>query len=260
MSGTTQMEINREKFERSIHACVANGRKLLEDAKWSCEPSSTGVALAMLAQEEAAKAFVLALVRDGVVPWTEEVRRSLSVHNCKHLVTIVLEWLAAASERRVAELPSPTNNADGSRIPADVAVAMNIYRHEMIERIAKRFPERYSDWRGLARKVADGHREQKKQAALYVGIREDGDVESVPTAIEFDDEVARAEALLDCAAYSHSFAHSEYTAFAEVFKAMFKDLTLGPADLALLEEEIPSDFPGVRFVRRTITVAEVTRD
>jgi hypothetical protein len=39
--------------------------------------SSTGLALAMVAQEKAAKAFVLALVRDEVIPWTDEVRRSL---------------------------------------------------------------------------------------------------------------------------------------------------------------------------------------
>lgn len=254
------MQVDPEKLERSIRACVANGRRLLEDAKWSHEQSATGVVLAMLAQEEAAKAFVLALVRDEVVPWTDEVRRSLTVHNCKHLVTIVLEWLAAASERKLAESSSSSQSAQESRLPADVAVAMNIYRHEMIERIAKRHPERFSDWRGQARKVADGQREHKKQTALYVGIREDGDVESVPTTDGFDDEIKRAEVLLECAAYGHAFARSEYTAFADVFKAMFSDLTLTANELALLEEEVPSDYPGVRFVRRTITVADVLLD
>jgi hypothetical protein len=52
--------------------------------------TSTGVALAVLAQQECAKAFVPALVRDGILPCTGDVRRSLSVHECKHLVTVIM--------------------------------------------------------------------------------------------------------------------------------------------------------------------------
>ena len=253
------MALGSEKFERSIRACLANGRRLLEDAEWSANQSSTGLALALLAQEESAKAFVLALVRDEIVPWTDEVRRSLSVHECKHLVTIVMEWLWTVSERRLNELPArPTSTEGSGHLPPDVATAMNIYRHEMIERIGRRYAERYSDWRGRARKVADGQRDRKKQAALYVGIREDGDVESLPTSQDgFDEEIARAKALLDFAAHGYLFARSEYESFAETFKAMFRDLVSGPEERAASEEEMPSGIPGVRFVRRTITVANV---
>jgi len=80
------MVSDADKFQRSIHACIENSKKLLEDAEWAINQPSTGLALAMLAQEECAKAFVLALVRDEILPWTEEVRRSLSVHECKNLV------------------------------------------------------------------------------------------------------------------------------------------------------------------------------
>jgi hypothetical protein len=38
--------------------------------------AGTGMALALLAQEKFAKAFVLALLRNGILPWTEEVRRA----------------------------------------------------------------------------------------------------------------------------------------------------------------------------------------
>ena len=67
------MIVDARKFQRSIDACLEHIRGLLEDAEWSMHRSSTGLALALLAQEECAKVFVLALVRDDVLPWTEEV-------------------------------------------------------------------------------------------------------------------------------------------------------------------------------------------
>jgi hypothetical protein len=50
---------------------------------------------------------VLALVRDNILPWTEDLRRSLSVHECKHLVMICMEWLSEVNERRENELFRP---------------------------------------------------------------------------------------------------------------------------------------------------------
>ena len=66
-------------------------------------------------------------------------------------------------------------------LPPDVATAMNIYRHELIERIGKRHPERYTDWKGRARKLADGQRDRRKQAALYVRVGDDGSLSSEPS-------------------------------------------------------------------------------
>src|SRR5215467_16118380 len=91
------MDPKSEKFQRSITECIENSRRLLEDAEWSVNRASTGLALAVLAQEEAAKAFILTLVRDDIVPWTEEVYRSLSVHEAKHLVSVIMEWLFRVS-------------------------------------------------------------------------------------------------------------------------------------------------------------------
>ena len=105
------MPTETERFQRSNTACIENAKRLLEDAEWSLNQGSTGLALALLAQEEAAKAFVLTLVRDGVLPWTQDVRRSLYVHEGKHLVCVVMEWLSAAGEQRrirgVKALTSP---------------------------------------------------------------------------------------------------------------------------------------------------------
>ena len=220
---------------------MENGERLLEEAEWAMHRTSTGVALAMLAQEECAEAFVLAFVRDGILPWTDDVRRSLSVHECKDLVTVIMEWLLTVNERRFNEIGDRTPATDApEHLPPDVATAMNIYRHELIERIGRRYPERYGEWSGRARKLADGQRDRRKQAALYVRIGEDGSLASESSASQqaFDEELVRTKALLEFArdANHHClFASREYEMFTGIFGAMFQDL--GPNGVSPEPEE-----------------------
>ena len=49
--------------------------------------NSTALALAVLAQEEFSKAFILQLVKEGALPWISEMRQSIRRHHCKHLPT-----------------------------------------------------------------------------------------------------------------------------------------------------------------------------
>ncbi len=257
------MATDIDKLQRSILACLKNGKRLIEDAEWSTNQASTGLALALLAQEECAKAFVLELVRDDILPWTEEVHRSLSVHKCKNLVIMIMEWLSTVNELRLSEILAQTTRSENAQhLPTDVATAMNIYRHEMIERIGRRSPKRYSDWHGTARNVAEGHRDRKKQKALYVGIRKDGDVASQPPmSLEaFEEELTRAKKLIEFADEVDRrclFARREYELFANIFRAIFKELGSDLEDGASQKEVFPSGIPGVVFVKRTITVANV---
>jgi AbiV family abortive infection protein len=254
------MGTDTDRFQRSITACINNGKRLVEDAEWSYHQASTGLALALLAQEEAAKAFVLTLVRDAILPWTEDVHRSLSVHEGKHLVCVIMEWLFTVNEQRFNEGLKVLNTADSpTHLPPHVATAMNIYRHEMIERIGRRYPERCDDWRGPARKLADGKLDRKKQTALYVHIGWDGSLASEPpTSLEaFREEMIRAKTLVEFAGDTDRkciFAFREYELFTEIFNKMFADLAPG----AVIEEErFESNIPGIEFVKRTITVANV---
>ena len=260
------MTNNAENFQCSIEACIKSGDRLLDDAEWLTHRDSTGVALAMLAQEEFAKAFLLALVRDGIIPWTEEVRQSLRVHECKHLVTIIMEWLSVVNETRqkqpIAEL---MRRDDSLHLPANVAIAMNIFRHEMIERIGGREPDRYPEWGGSARRVAKGKRDKKKQAALYVDIREDGGVASEPTKSnqEFKLEFDYAEKLKEFARDVDRkciFAFREYELFAGIFREMFAESSVPPEEMPFVTNEFPDGIPGVVLVKHTITVADVVVD
>jgi AbiV family abortive infection protein len=257
---------NAARLQQSIQACIKSGLRFLEDAEWLTHRESTGVALAMLAQEEFAKAFVLALVRDGILPWTEEVQRSLRVHECKHLVTIIMEWLLAVNELRSSQSLDELLRRDESlHLPPDVAIAMNIYRHEMIERIGGRNPEHYAEWGGTARKVAKGKRDRKKQAALYVDIRDDGGVASEPTMSvqEFEAEFAHARKLMEFAGDVDRkcvFALREYELFGDIFRSMFAESLTVPKELPFVTEEYPSGIPGIVLAKRTITVADVVTE
>ena len=69
------------RFQRTITACIENRERLLEEAEWAMHRTSIGLPLAMLAQEEYTKAFVLALVRDGILPWTDAVRHICALYD-----------------------------------------------------------------------------------------------------------------------------------------------------------------------------------
>lgn len=254
---------NSANLQQSINACIKSGKRLLEDAEWTAHRESTGIALAMLAQEEFAKAFLLALVRDGIVPWTAEVQQSLRSHECKHLVTIVMEWLSIVNEVRSNQsLEELLRSDDSLHLPANVAIAMNIYRHEMIERIGGRNPNYSAEWGGLARRVAKGKRDRKKQAALYVDIRSDGGVAAEPAVSmeEFKAEYGYAEKLMEFAGDASRnciFASREYELFGNILREMFAESSEPTEQMPLVTEDYPEGIPGIVLVKSTITVADV---
>ena len=211
-------------------ASIENGKNLLEDAKYlfDFDRFSTAFALSVLAQEEFAKAFILQLVVDDALPWLPEVQRSMARHECKHLLAIAMEWLPqfdfeklieqhrrdkARHEQKMAwlqrridrfkqgkllsEQDDPEPIEPDFDLPPDVANALNIYRHEEIEKLKSGMPWRDSDWRtGRARKVADGSLDRKKQSAFYVDITKTGEIGLHPGLIthkEASEAIKRAD-------------------------------------------------------------------
>ena len=84
-----------DKYEETITACVKNGRRLLEDSEYLNEYDSysTARALALLAQEEFAKAYIMKLVKEGAFPWCNEILRATRDHICKQLISVLMEYL-----------------------------------------------------------------------------------------------------------------------------------------------------------------------
>jgi AbiV family abortive infection protein len=247
-----------EVLTKSIAATIANGQRLLEDAKtlFDWDRFSTALALSVLAHEEFSKAFLLKLVLDGALPWLPEVQRSMARHECKHLLAIVMEWLppfdldeSIAQDRRNQERhekkmgwlqrrldryaqgnflsdPNDPEPVEPDFIfPPDVATALNIYRHEEIEKLRSGSPWKDADWAtGKARKIADGSLDRKKQSAIYVNITKTGEIGLHPGLItreEASQEIKRAERLSDS---SVTFS-DEYRKLKEVLPHIFSNLT-----------------------------------
>ncbi len=83
-SGTEKI---RDNLAKAIRACIDNAQRLHTET-YDLEfrlPSATRYFLLIIAQEEAAKAFVLYLIKEGIVPLTSAVRRAINDHACKQL-------------------------------------------------------------------------------------------------------------------------------------------------------------------------------
>jgi AbiV family abortive infection protein len=218
-------------LERFLHV-ARMGKGLLGDAKlmFDWDRFSTALALSVLAQEEFAKAFLLQLVVDDALPWLPEVRRSMARHQCKHLLAVVMEWLPpfdadllmeqirrnserhqqwmAWAERRSERYrqgnirldPDDPEPVEGDfYFPPDVAAALNIYRHEEIERLRSGEPRVDADGDTVkARMIADGSLDRKKQSGFYVDVTKTGEIGLHPGLItreEASEEIQRAERL-----------------------------------------------------------------
>lgn len=227
------MKPKSEILTRSIDATMQNGKKLLEDAKFlfDMDRFSTALSLSVLAQEEFAKAFLLRLVADDALPWLPEVQRTMARHQCKHLLAIVMEWLPPVDwdqiiehekqrrarherkmewlQRRLDRYKQGTFSPDPEDpepldpevpFPPDIAAALNIYRHEEVERFRKSGTAwKDEDWAtGRARKVANGSLDRKKQSAFYVDITKTGEIGLHPGLITREEAlgaIQRAEQL-----------------------------------------------------------------
>lgn len=247
----------KETLSKSISTITTNGNQLLGDAKllFDFDRFSTALALAVLAQEEFAKAFLLQLVIDGALPWLPEIRRSMARHECKHLLALVMEWVPPLSLEEIIEqgkrdearhkermawlrtkmdesahgkMSPDSDNSEPTEpdvlLPRDVATALNIYRHEELERLRSGSPWKDEDWAsGKARKIADGLLDKKKQSAFYVHVTKCGEVGLHPGLIsreEASEEIKWAERLSD----GPLTFSDEYRKLKELLPLVFSDL------------------------------------
>lgn len=253
------------RFLKAAEACVANGDRLLDDADWIFyeeNPAATPLTLAMIAQEEFAKAFLLLLVDRGVIQWNPLIHRATRDHVCKQLVGLVLsylapdwdeeskrdkEWLAELNEHRrlMDEYERCSDKGERERIwkrveeisgkwgslPPAVADAIFILRHEKIGRWDA------SNWcwaddpeyDPLAKSLAGGKQDRKKQDALYVRLGSDGQVAVTPSQVKHDDAKTAIENAKRMRWFMEYIAKGnaggvEYDKIVSAFKAVFESL------------------------------------
>jgi len=249
-------------FLEAAKACIANGKRLLYDADWvlhTDNPAATSFALAMIAQEEFAKAFLLFLVDRGTVPWNSLLHRAMRDHTCKQLLGLVLshlapdydeeekrreEWLVELTEHRrlLDEYKASADKGEQDRIwtrieeisgkwsslPPAIADAIFILRHEKIGRWESSgwVWEEEPIYDPLAKGLAEGKLDRRKQDALYVRLGSDGQVASTPLDVRQDDAkraMENAERICFFVEYmfERSVGGSEYEKIESAFKRAF---------------------------------------
>lgn len=207
------------RFLKASSECWSNGKRLLENIEWLnySSESATCFALATIAQEEFAKAFLLILVSRGVLAWNSLIYRATRDHECKQLLGIVMEhlepedffgasiaWNKEHRERMALYDAYKASSDDREKrdiwsrlevlserdhlLPAPVADSINIFRHEKIRRWESPNwwwgePPKYNR---KARKVAAGDVDRKKQDALYVRLSKTGAVAKTPSSSNCD--------------------------------------------------------------------------
>jgi AbiV family abortive infection protein len=183
----TDSSMSKDSLSFAMRACVENGQRLCEDADWlGSDHSATAVVLFILAQEEFAKAFMLYLVSEGIIPWNTKVRESLRSHKHKQLIGIIMEWLSPTDDDFITR---GTMRSWENPLPVPVADAVKLYVEKVLPQGHISCPPTASD--PVAISVANGDRDKTKQDAIYVRLSEDGEVLSVPSAIT--PEMVKAE-------------------------------------------------------------------
>lgn len=192
----SESERAASELQNALTTVVANAARLYEDAKtleeWERFP--TAYALAVLAQEEYGKAFIVHLVADHQVPWTAELERATRSHLCKQLVALVLEFVSRKDFFELLEEPDRFRGA--SSLPAYVLNAIEIVVHEHVQSWTR------ADWTEgsrvdpVANRIARGWLDRGKQTGLYVHLGPDGQVRRSPEMISgarCREELARTE-------------------------------------------------------------------
>ena len=220
------------KYPLAISECIKNGSRILEDADRLAEFGRypTARALAILAQEEFAKAYLLRLVEEGAIPWCDEVHRACKDHVCKHLISVVMLHLFTPYEDDILSRDRSVREAKGDFVlPAKVADALNIFCHEKL--ITWRSPNwRWADpvkYDRLAKQIGAGKVDKVKQEALYVGIGKNLNVTSTPRCSEAEatEALETAGKLQDVAQCGDVWAFTEKKHIKAGLKEMLRELS-----------------------------------
>jgi AbiV family abortive infection protein len=177
----------KEDVQASIDACLHNAERLMDDALQLefQERGGARLAICMLAQEEYAKAFLLYMVREELVPWDSDLLRVIRNHACKHLVAIVMEYIAPEWEtfEELRAIIKAEYDLEG-RFPPRVSSALNILYHEKIRR--GDFQDD-NDYDSDVIAIAFGERDAVKQDAIYIDLDKSCRVKNAPMDVTRED-------------------------------------------------------------------------
>jgi AbiV family abortive infection protein len=178
---------------------VENAKRLLEDAKLlqDMDRYPTAYAIAILAQEEFGKAFMLHLIAEQAVVWSEGLDKAFRSHPCKQLVALIMEYLQREDWLEMQKQWDQLYRGV-RKLPTYVIDAVHIIVHEYGRDLNR------SDWTDegkrkvdpQATRIANGILDREKQAGLYVSFGSNGMIRRAPhliTEAQSKNEIERTE-------------------------------------------------------------------
>lgn len=223
-----------DRLRHSASACLQNGRRFLGDAEFLefGEPPTTSYFLSQIAEEEFAKAFLLALVIRGVIPWDRRLLRAARDHSCKQLLCVVMDYLSPDFDDFLERCNAVVLRHEVSELPPKIVDAITILRHEKIGRWVDRtwVWADQPDYDREALAIGDGQQDRAKQDALYVRLTRDGGVASRPGGATFDgvraerDRASRIGTLAESVLAGDPNPGLDYDRVEETFRALFESV------------------------------------
>src|SRR5690242_748955 len=144
------------------------------------KPPASKYYLSVISQEESAKAFLLYLSKNEIVPWNRFILRAISDHCCKQLVGVIIDYLCPDTDKFFEW--AGDRSSSKWELPRSVSDAINILRYEKIERW-KSTTWIWADdvkYDSIPNQIARGKIDRQKQASLYVNISETAGIISTP--------------------------------------------------------------------------------
>lgn len=174
---------------------------------------------------------MLSLVERKVIPWNQHILRATRDHTCKQLLCVVMDYLNPELDEFIHRVNAVVLRHELPGIPAKVADAITILRHEKIGRWISRTwvwaedPEYDKEALG----IAEGQRDKQKQDALYVRLAADGGLAAMPAPVTREDvttEIERATRfanLVDRILEGAGCPGLDYDKVEEVFRLLFTE-------------------------------------
>lgn len=216
-------------YNKAIEACRSNAKALIDDSEilYEMERYNASFMLAILSQEESAKAFLLCLINDNIIPWTKEINRSLKNHECKHLIGELMFYLNPSFDIAIERSKLALKKFEPAPLPKHIADIINYFRHEKIGRWISPnwWWDEVPDYDKNIKQIAKGKIEKEKQNAIYCRVAKNGQFHKLnidKNKIEF--EINKAKQMLEIANGEMIFSFREYESIKNGFKAVFANM------------------------------------